>query len=123
MTQEHGDEDDTETLMELVANGAKRFRGTPKRFKLWPSRIDRPAFEHVMDNELKVSEDLAESRIATAHDFSCRCVREWAGIDGEGEPGRVVSRLRVLAEIVQQQLVIVAMNLDQKDQQSTSCRY
>ena len=86
VTQEHGDEDDTETLMELVANGAKRFRGTPKRFKLWPSRIDRPAFEHVMDNELKVSEDLAESRIATAHDFSCRCVREWAGIDGRANP-------------------------------------
>ena len=53
-----------------------------------------------MDNELKVSEDLAESRIATAHDFFRRCVREWAGIDGAGEPGRVVSRLRLLAEVV-----------------------
>jgi hypothetical protein len=64
VTQEHGDEDDAETLMELLAISAKRFRGTPKRFKLWPSRIDRPPFEHVIDNELKVSEDLAESRIA-----------------------------------------------------------
>jgi hypothetical protein len=42
VTQEHGDEDDAETLMELVANNARRFRGTSKRFKLWPSRIDRP---------------------------------------------------------------------------------
>lgn len=36
VTQEHGEEDDAETLMELVANGARRFRNTPKRFKLWP---------------------------------------------------------------------------------------
>jgi uncharacterized protein with ParB-like and HNH nuclease domain len=28
VTQEHGSEDDAETLMELVANNAKRFRGT-----------------------------------------------------------------------------------------------
>src|ERR1700722_2289707 len=53
VTQEHGDEDDAETLMELVANGAKRFRKTSKRFKLWPSRVDRPGFEHVMDNDLE----------------------------------------------------------------------
>jgi hypothetical protein len=45
VTQEHGDEDDAETLMELVANSARRFRGTPKRFKLWPSRIGRPAYQ------------------------------------------------------------------------------
>lgn len=115
VTQEHGDEDDAETLMELVANSAKRFRGTPKRFKLWPSRIDRPAFEHVMDNDLKVSSEFAESRIAAAHDFFCQSVREWAGIDGEGETSRVVGRLRLLAEVVQQQLVIVAINLDQRD--------
>ena len=115
VTQEHGDEEDAETLMELVANNARRFRGTSKRFKLWPSRIDRPAFEHVMDNDLTVSQDMAESRIAAAHDFFCRCVREWAGVDGEGEPGHIVSRLRLLAEVVQQQLVVVAINLDQKD--------
>ncbi|HEX3962881.1 MAG TPA: DUF262 domain-containing HNH endonuclease family protein [Trebonia sp.] len=115
VTQEHGDEDDAETLMELVANSARRFRNTSKRFKLWPSRIDRPAFENVMDNAFKVPEDLAESRIATAHDFFCRCVRDWAGINAESEPDQVVSRLRLLAEVVQQQLVVVAINLDQKD--------
>ena len=114
VTQEHGDEDDAETLMELVANSAKRFRGTPKRFKLWPSRIDRPAFEHVMDNDLKISDEFAESRIAAAHDFFCQSVREWAGVDGQGEE-HVMGRLRLLAEVVQQQLVIVAINLDQKD--------
>jgi len=115
VTQEHGDEDDAETLMELVANNARRFRGTSKRFKLWPSRIDRPAFEHVMDNDLQVSQELAESRIAAAHEFFYHCVREWAGVNGEGELSRVVGRLRLLAEVVQQQLVVVTINLDQKD--------
>jgi hypothetical protein len=115
VTQEDGDEDAAETLMELVANNAKRFRGTSKRFKLWPSRIDRLAFEHVMDNDLEVFKDFAESRVAAAHDFFCRCVREWAGVDKEGEPGDVAGRLRLLAEVVQQQLIVVAINLDQKD--------
>ena len=115
VTQEHGDEDDAETLMELVTNNAKRFRGTPKRFKLWPSRIDRPAFEQVMDNDLQVSQALIDSRIAEAHDFFRRCVSDWAGIDGESEPRRIVSRLRLLAEVVQQQLIVVAINLDQND--------
>src|SRR5712691_7552410 len=115
VTQEHGDEDDAETLMELVANSARRFRGTPKRFKLWPSRIDRPAFEHVMDNDLQAPPDLAESRIAAAHEFFCQCVREWAGVDPEREAGHVAGRLRLLAAVVQQQLVVVTINLDQKD--------
>ena len=114
VTQEHGDEDDAETLMELVSNSAKRFRNTPKRFKLWPSRIDRPAFEQVMDNEKDLSGESAESRIAAAHDFFCKSVREWAGVNGGGET-QVASRLQLLAEVVQQQLVIVAINLDQKD--------
>jgi hypothetical protein len=116
VTHEHGDEDDAETLMELVLNGARRFRGTPKRFKLWPSRIDRPAFEHIMDNDLEASEGLAESRIAAAHNFFVGCVREWAGLDGPvNESEEVRARLRLLAEVVQQQLVVVSINLDQKD--------
>ena len=89
VTQEHGDEDDAETLMELVADNAKRFRGTSKRFNLWPSGTDRPAFEHVMDNDLEVAQELAESRIAAAHEFFCRCVREWAGVDEESESSHV----------------------------------
>jgi hypothetical protein len=115
VTQEHGDEDDAETLMELVTNGAKRFRKTSKRFKLWPSRVDRPAFEHVMDNDLEVSEDISESRILAAHEFFRSCVHDWAGLDDDANPDDVNARLRLLAEVVQQQLVVVTINLDQKD--------
>lgn len=115
VTQEHGDEDDAETLLELVANNAKRFRGTSKRFKLWPSRIDRPAFAYVMDNELEAPAGLSDSHIAAAHNFFCGCVRDWTGIDKGGEADRVVDRLRLLAQVVQQQLVIVTINLSQQD--------
>lgn len=113
VTHEHGAEDDAETLMELVTNRARRFRGTPKRFKLWPSRADRTAFEYVMDNDKPVSDDLATSRIATAHTFFSECVREWAGI--ESDPAQAGSRLRLLSQVVQQRLLVVTINLDQKD--------
>ncbi len=113
VTQDHGDEDDAETLMELVTNQAKRFRGTSRRFKLWPSRVDRTAFEQVMDNELQVSTDAAITRIAQAHDFFRRSVSEWAGI--EESPGEAQDKLSLLAEVVQQQLVLVCINLDQRD--------
>ena len=113
VTQEHGDEDDAETLMELVANHARRFKGSSKRFKLWPSRTDRIAFEHVMDNSLAVAGEMTTSRIAQAHDFFCGAVKEWATVPGDPQAGPV--RLGLLAEVVQQQLVIVCINLDQKD--------
>ena len=115
VTQEHGDEDDAETLMELVTNGARRFRKTPRRFKLWPSRVDRSAFEHVMDNDLQVTDEMAASRISAAHDFFCCSVREWAGLDEGNGAGDVIARLRLLSEVVQQQLIVVSINLDQKD--------
>jgi len=113
VTHEHGAEDDAETLMELVTNDARRFRGTPKRFKLWPSRADRTAFEHVMDNDKQVSDDLATSRIVTAHTFFRQCVREWAFI--ESDPAQVAFRLRLLSRIVQQRLLVVTINLNQND--------
>lgn len=115
VTQEYGDEDDAETLMELVANGARRFRKTSKRFKLWPSRVDRPAFEHVMDNDLEVPEGVSESRIVAAHEFFRSCVYEWAGLDDNSDSNEVTARLRLLTEVVQQQIVVVTVNLDHKD--------
>lgn len=113
VTEDHGGEAEAETLMELVTNNAKRFQGTPKRFKLWPSRGDRAAFEHVMDNEKEVSGELASSRISAAHTFLTKCVREWAGVTGD--PDKAASRLQLLAEIVQQRLLVVTINLGQKD--------
>jgi len=115
VTQEFGEEVIAETLMELVANPAPRFRGTPKRFKLWPSRIDREAFTSIMDNDLPVSPAHAESRILQAHEFFCRSIREWVSAGTNLPPTDVAGKLRLLADVVQQQLVIVCINLDQRD--------
>lgn len=111
--EESHHEDVAESLQELVLNDSKRFRGTPKRFKLWPSRIDREAFERVMDNELAVSPTLIEARIPQAHTFFKNAIAEWAEVTGD--PDKARSRLAALAVVLQQQLQIVAIDLSGKD--------
>jgi hypothetical protein len=109
----HGDEDDAESIQELVFNGANRFRNTPSRFKLWPSRVDRHAFEVVMDNELDVTAEASASRLYQAHSFFLSAIREWA--DVAGDPDKAKARLATLAQVLQQHLQIVAINLSAHD--------
>lgn len=111
--EDHGHQDDAESLQELVLNGANRFRKTPNRFKLWPSRIDRHAFEIVMDNGLVLTPDAAASRIGQAHSFFLAAILEWAEV--EREPEQAKSRLSALARVLQQHLIIVAINLTARD--------
>lgn len=47
-----------------------------KVFKLWPTRTDRDAFRHAMDNGLAVS-DFENSLIVQAHEFFQGQVRRW----------------------------------------------
>lgn len=104
-----------ESIHELVVNDSKRFRGTPKRFKLWPSRVDREAFECVMDNEKTVPASLDDSRIVRAHRFFVDAMKEWAaGIDEVG-PSKREDRLAALATVLQQHLQIVAIDLAATD--------
>jgi len=104
--------DIAESIFELVVNDSRRFRGTSKRFKLWPSRVDRDAFEHAMDNDKEVPDNLRDARIVQAHDFFVQAMREWASGDSEvpSEP-----RLAALAEVLQQHLQIVAIDLSSSD--------
>jgi hypothetical protein len=108
---EHGDEDDSETLLELVENRSKRFAHTEKRFKLWPSRIDRRAFEEVMDNGLGISPQFEESRITQAHEFFRRAIEEWAKA---GEAAEDV-RLSALTTTLEGYLQMVAISLGVHD--------
>ena len=107
--EEHGDPDDAESLQELVFNAANRFRDSPNRFKLWPSRVDRAAFEAVMDNGMTVPKDLVTSRVCEAHSFFYDAVIEWAEVSGD--PDKSKARLSTLAQVLQQHLQIVAINL------------
>ena len=113
VTEEHGHEEDAESLQELVFNGAKRFSGKPNRFKLWPSRNDRDSFEAAMDNSLVVSPILADSRIVDAHNFFQKAIRAWAELTSD--PDKVAMRLAALAEVLQQRLQVVAIDLDPSD--------
>ena len=111
--KEHGDEEDAESVQELVVNPAKRFRNTPSRFKLWPSRVDRHAFTYVMDRELEVTPEALASRIHLAHSFFVTAIREWA--DVPGDPDKAKTRLSTLAQVLQQHLQIVSINLSGSD--------
>jgi len=111
--EEAGCDEIAESIHELVVNDSKRFRGTPKRFKLWPSRIDREAFELAMDNDKAVPPALEDSRIVRAHRFFVDSMREWA--ESSDPAGSVDGKLGALAEVLQQHLKIVAIDLASTD--------
>lgn len=108
--------DAAESIHELVLNDSSRFKGTRKRFKLWPSRIDREAFEHVMDNEKEVPLTLEDSRVVRAHRFFVAAIEEWAtsGPDDDVETS-AEQKLDILAAVLQQHLKIVAIDLAADD--------
>lgn len=110
-----GHESEAEAIEELILNQAKRFAGRAERFKLWPSRADRAAFEYAMDGSGKHP---GEHLVVEAHDFFHREVGEWIdGIVGEDESpvGNAESRVAALAEVVQSRLYVVAINLTGHD--------
>jgi Protein of unknown function DUF262/Protein of unknown function (DUF1524) len=111
--EDYGDEDDAESVQELVFNGARRFGNTPSRFKLWPSRVDRHAFKVVMDNDLDVTSEASSSKIHQAHSFFVKVIRNWA--DVTGDPDKAKLRLSALIQVLQQRLQIVAINLSASD--------
>jgi hypothetical protein len=104
-----------ESIEELVLNDSKRFEGTPKRFKLWPSRVDRAAFEAAMDNSKTVPPALEDSRIVRAHRFFVVAMSEWAEAEREGDEFTTEQRLGALAAVLQQYLQIVAIDLAATD--------
>lgn len=110
-------EDEAEALEELILNKAKRFTGKPERFKLWPARSDRAAFEHAMtdDDGAWVGDD---HLIVEAHQFFRSEVHDWlAGVvpEGEHEVGDEKARVRALADVMQTRLYLVAINLSAQD--------
>lgn len=110
---EAGYEDEAESLQELVLNGATRFHSTSKRFKLWPSRVDRVAFEHAMDDALTPPPDLLEPRITKAHAFFRAAIAEWLAKANDGQTERLW--LATLSEALQQRMQIVAIDLSDSD--------
>lgn len=110
-----GHEAEAEAIEELILNRAKRFAGRPERFKLWPSRSDRAAFELALDG---TGSNSGEHLIIEAHGFFRTEVDRWlAGAVDEGEiaVGEEKDRVSALADVVQSRLYVVAINLTGHD--------
>ena len=73
-------------------------------FKLWPTRGDREAFRHAMDNGLAVN-DFEESLIVQAHEFFQLQVRKWLQ-DATGPIEPKIDALEVAATSMIQMVVI-----------------
>lgn len=115
MLTELGFEDHSEAMEELTINSAKRFRGKPAQFKLWPSRADRQAFAAVMDDEAD-SAPFAEHRIVEASRFFQNEIRAWVTGEAEGVADVTASqRVEALTEVLQSRLCVVAINLSGHD--------
>ena len=78
-------------------------------FKLWPTRSDREAFKHAMDNGLAVN-DFTESLIVQAHEFFQLQVRNWLN---EVEP--IEPRIDALEAAVTSLLQMVVIDLNPQD--------
>lgn len=108
-------ENEAESLEDLILNSGNRFAGTKDRFKLWPSRSDRAAFESALDSTAIA---VPEHRITEAHIFFAEEVRRWVveGADeGETPVATQDKRAEALSHVLQARLYLVAINLGLAD--------
>ena len=79
-------------------------------FKLWPTRGDREAFRHAMDNGLAAN-DFAESLIVQAHEFFQLQIRKW--LQDAGAP--IEHKIDALEAAATSMLQMVVIDLSIKD--------
>ena len=79
-------------------------------FKLWPTRGDREAFRHAMDNGL-ASKDFEESLIVQAHEFFQLQVRKWL----QDATGPIEHRIDALEAAATAMLQMVVIDLGSQD--------
>ncbi len=98
-------------LSRLVSND-ERFIAEEKHhiFKLWPTRSDREAFRHAMDNGM-ASNDFEESLIVQAHEFFQLQIRKW--LDDEG--GTIEHKIDALEAAATTMLQMVVIDLGPQD--------
>ena len=79
-------------------------------FKLWPTKGDREAFRHAMDNGLAAN-DFEESLIVQAHEFFQLQIRKWL----QDVPGSIEPRIDALEAAATSMLQMVVIDLDSQD--------
>ena len=82
-------------------------------FKLWPTRSDREAFRHAMDNGLAV-DDFEESLLVQAHEFFKLQIEKWL----EEGPGSMEARVDALETAATTMLQMVVIDLGSQDDPS-----
>ena len=99
-------------LSKLVANDGRlvKAENTHHVFKLWPTRTDREAFRHAMDNGMAVN-DFEESLIVQAHHFFQLQVEKWL----QEEPDELSKRADALETAITAMLQVIVIDLDDKD--------
>ena len=98
-------------LSKLVTNDEDLIgEGSHHIFKLWPTRIDREAFRHAMDNGLAVN-DFEDSRIVQAHDFFQQQVRKWLENPVDSEEQSIEALETAVTALLQ--LVVIGLDFDE----------
>ena len=98
-------------LAKLVTNDEELIEDDKLQiFKLWPTRGDREAFRHAMDNGLAAN-DFEESLIVQAHEFFKLQVRKWL----EDAAGPIESRIDALEAAATSMLQMVVIDLSPQD--------
>ncbi len=110
--EERGHRQPATRLSKLVINDKDLVEdGSHHIFKLWPTRTDRDAFRHAMDNGLATNE-FEESLIVQAHEFFQQQVNKWLD---DTPPGSVSDRVDALETAVTALLQMVVIDLDAGD--------
>ena len=98
-------------LAKLVTNDEELIEDDKLQiFKLWPTRGDREAFRHAMDNGLAAN-DFEESLIVQAHEFFKLQVRKWL----EDAAGPIEFRIDALEAAATSMLQMVVIDLSPQD--------
>ncbi len=97
-------------LAKLVTNDEDLITEENQVFKLWPSRSNREAFKHAMDNGLPTNE-YEDSLIVQAHQFFQTQVREWL----KSDPTATSRRIEALEATVSGRLQMVVIDLNYDD--------
>ena len=101
----------TRRLAKLVTNDKELIEDDKLQiFKLWPTRGDREAFRHAMDNGLAAN-NFEESLIVQAHEFFKLQARKWL----QDAAGPIESRIDALEAAATSMLQMVVIDLSPQD--------
>ncbi|TDT86828.1 DUF262 domain-containing protein [Pseudodesulfovibrio indicus] len=103
----------------LIFNTSREFEGSFHRFKLWPTNLDRKAYEAVMTAgapaHLQLQSSGIQGTIADAYRYFYRMMDDWVAEKGEEGYAWLERLYRILAEKIR----IVVIDMDQQDDAQT----